>query len=198
MILATFPAPGISPSSSYGWCVLPRFLCNVSGSKLSQVYAIASLTLGPAHYDTAESYYHMALAHQPSVLELDSIESIQSLLCCAVYSVRSPAGVSLWYVEDITVRAGVEAFSEGSRTNETRKISGLAIRYCIELGYHRSAATYRKNSNPLIAEMSKRCFWVAYDIDRVAAFILGRPVGIPDDCIDAEVSLFPKPKSFGH
>lgn len=38
--------------------------------------------------------------------------------------------------------------------------------------------------------MSKRCFWVAYDIDRVAAFILGRPVGIPDDCIDAEVGLF--------
>ncbi|RSL43369.1 hypothetical protein CEP54_015117 [Fusarium duplospermum] len=129
------------------------------------VYAIASLALGPTHYDTAESYYSMALAHQPSVLELDGIESIQSLLCCAVYSIRSPAGGSLW------------------------KLSGLAIRYSIELGYHRSASTYRKNSNPLIAEMSKRCFWVAYDIDRVASFILGRPVGIPDDCIDAELPL---------
>ncbi|KAM6520242.1 hypothetical protein FALCPG4_013792 [Fusarium falciforme] len=129
------------------------------------VYAIASLALGPTHYDTAESYYNMALAHQPSVLELDGIESIQSLLCCAVYSIRSPAGGSLW------------------------KLSGLAIRYSIELGYHRSASTYRKNSNPLIAEMSNRCFWVAYDIDRVASFILGRPVGIPDDCIDAELPL---------
>ncbi|KAM5348617.1 hypothetical protein ACJ41O_008441 [Fusarium nematophilum] len=131
----------------------------------AQIYAIASLALGPAHYDTAESYYHMAIAHQPAVLELDSIESIQSLLCCAVYSIRSPAGGSLW------------------------KLSGLAIRYCIELGYHRSVSTYRKNSNPLIAEMSRRCFWVAYDIDRVASFILGRPVGIPDDCIDAELPL---------
>ena len=37
--------------------------------------------------------------------------------------------------------------------------------------------------------MSKRCFWVAYDIDRVAAFILGRPVGIPDDAIDVELPL---------
>ncbi|KAF4461429.1 transcription activator acu-15 [Fusarium albosuccineum] len=129
------------------------------------VYAIASLALGPTNYDTAESYYNMALAHQPSVLELDSIESIQSLLGCAVYSIRSPAGGSLW------------------------KLSGLAIRYCIELGYHRSASAYRKNSNPLIAEMSKRCFWVAYDIDRVASFVLGRPVGIPDDCIDAELPL---------
>ncbi|KAF4499699.1 transcription activator acu-15 [Fusarium agapanthi] len=127
------------------------------------VYATASLALGPAHYDTAEAYYKMALKHQPIILELDSIESIQSLLSCAVYSIRSPAGGSLW------------------------KSSGLAIRYCIQLGYHRSVSRFRRNANPLIAEMSKRCFWVAYDIDRVASFILGRPVGIPDDCIDAEL-----------
>ncbi|KAK7425070.1 hypothetical protein QQZ08_008346 [Neonectria magnoliae] len=129
------------------------------------VYAIASLALGPAHYDTAESYYYMALEHQPVVLELDSIESIQSLLSCAVYSIRSPAGGSLW------------------------RLSGAAIRYCVELGYHRSVNRYRKQSNPLVAEISKRCFWVAYDIDRVACFILGRPAGIPDDCIDAEMPL---------
>jgi hypothetical protein len=43
--------------------------------------------------------------------------------------------------------------------------------------------------DPLSTEMSKRCFWVAYDIDRVAAFILGRPVGIPDDSIDVELPL---------
>lgn len=89
------------------WMVcISGFPCNGSGSNSTQVYAIASLTLGPAHYDTAESYYHMALAHQPSVLELDSIESIQSLLCCAVYSVRSPAGVSLWYVETSLLERG--------------------------------------------------------------------------------------------
>ncbi|KAK7414560.1 hypothetical protein QQX98_006587 [Neonectria punicea] len=129
------------------------------------VYAIASLALGPAHYDTAESYYYMALEHQQVVLELDSIESIQSLLSCAVYSIRSPAGGSLW------------------------RLSGAAIRYCVELGYHRSVNRYRKQSNPLVAEISKRCFWVAYDIDRVACFILGRPAGIPDDCIDAEMPL---------
>ncbi|KAF5649605.1 transcription activator acu-15 [Fusarium sp. NRRL 52700] len=123
------------------------------------VYATASLALGPAHYDTAESYYKMALKHQPAILELDSIESIQSLL---------------------SQRGGLTV---------PRKSSGLAIRYCIQLGYHRSASRFRRNANPLIAEMSKRCFWVAYDIDRVASFILGRPVGIPDDCIDAELPL---------
>jgi hypothetical protein len=65
----------------------------------------------------------------------------------------------------------------------------MAIRNCIELGYHRSAETYRRNADTLTKEMSKRCFWVAYDIDRVAAFRLGRPVGIPDESIDVEVHL---------
>jgi hypothetical protein len=60
------------------------------------VYAIGSLALGVAHRDSAEAYYAMALDHQASVLKLDSLESIQSILCCAVYSIRSPVGVSLW------------------------------------------------------------------------------------------------------
>ncbi|KAJ3563877.1 hypothetical protein NPX13_g8048 [Xylaria arbuscula] len=37
--------------------------------------------------------------------------------------------------------------------------------------------------------MSQRCFWVAYDIDRVASFVLGRPVGLSDQAIDAELPL---------
>lgn len=65
----------------------------------------------------------------------------------------------------------------------------MAIRHCIELGYHRSVAKFRPHTDLLVAEMSRRCFWVAYDIDRVAAFILGRPMGIPDDSIDVEMPL---------
>jgi hypothetical protein len=68
-----------------------------------------------------------------------------------------------------------------------RKISGMAIRHCVELGYHRNVSRYRKLTDPLVAEMSTRCFWVAYDLDRVAAFNLGRPVGIADDAIDVDV-----------
>ncbi|KAK1622621.1 fungal-specific transcription factor domain-containing protein [Colletotrichum phormii] len=111
------------------------------------------------------AYYSMALDHISAVLDLDSLESIQAILACAVYSIRSPVGVSLW------------------------KVSGMAIRHCIELGYHRSAERYHKNTDALTKEMSKRCFWVAYDIDRVVAFTLGRPVGIPDDSIDVELPL---------
>ncbi|KAG9188908.1 hypothetical protein G6011_07613 [Alternaria panax] len=127
------------------------------------VYAIGSLALGPAHCDSAEAYYSRAMDHQAAILDMDSLESIQSILACAVYSTKSSAGASLW------------------------KISGIAIRHCIELGYHRSVAKFRKQTDSLTAEISRRCFWVAYDIDRVAATILGRPFGIPDDAIDAEL-----------
>lgn len=135
------------------------------------VYAIGSLTLGQGDYKRAETYYSLALDYLPSVLENDSLESIQSLLCCAVYSIRSPIGASLW------------------------QISGLAIRRCVELGYHRSVEKYRSAAGPLAKEMSKRCFWVAYDIDRVVSFILGRPVAIPDGAIDVEVRANPNQTS---
>ncbi|KAL3463591.1 fungal-specific transcription factor domain-containing protein [Aspergillus heterothallicus] len=127
------------------------------------VYAIGSLVLGQHHRDTAEGYYAAALDHISPILELNNLESIQSILCCAIYSIRSPVGVSLW------------------------KISGMAIRHCVELGYHRSTECYRRNADTLTKEMLKRCFWVAYDLDRVAAFTLGRPVGIPEDAIDVEL-----------
>lgn len=129
------------------------------------VYSIGSLVLGQSYLNAAEAYYSAALDRLPDILDLDSLESIQAILFCAVYSIRSPVGVSLW------------------------KISGLAIRHCIELGYHLDADKYRKNADPLTKEISKRCFWVAYDIDRVAAFTLGRPLGIPEDSIDVELPL---------
>lgn len=70
-----------------------------------------------------------------------------------------------------------------------RKLSGMAIRHCIELGYHRSTGRFRPIADALSNEMSKRVFWVSYDMDRVAAFTLGRPFGINDDEIDVEVGV---------
>lgn len=63
------------------------------------------------------------------------------------------------------------------------------MRHCVELGYHRSTERYRNSVDTLTKEISKRCFWVAYDIDLVASFILGRPAGISDSAIDVEVYL---------
>lgn len=126
----------------------------------------------------------MALDHISPVLSSDGLESIQCILSCAVYSIRSPVGVSLWYVYfplSLSIHVHAHIFS--------RKISGMAIRHCIDLGYHRSTKYYHRNVDTLTKELIKRCFWVAYDIDRVAAFTLGRPVGIPEAAIDVEVQL---------
>lgn len=71
----------------------------------------------------------------------------------------------------------------------TRKLSGIAIRHCIELDYHRSVKRFRPNADAMTGEMSKRLFWVAYDIDRAAALTLGRPFGIADQMIDVEVRI---------
>lgn len=60
------------------------------------VYAIGCLAIGPREMETAEGYYSFALDHQASILDLDNLLSIQTILCCAVYSVRSPLGASLW------------------------------------------------------------------------------------------------------
>ncbi|EEA19007.1 conserved hypothetical protein [Talaromyces marneffei ATCC 18224] len=114
---------------------------------------------------TPQGYYAMALNYIAHLLDMDNLLSIQAMLCCAVYSVRSQAGVSLW------------------------KISGMAMRHCVELGYHRSTERYRNSVDTLTKEISKRCFWVAYDIDLVASFILGRPAGISDSAIDVELPL---------
>lgn len=129
------------------------------------VYSIGSLVLGQACYESAETYYSMALDRIATILDMDSLESIQAILFCAIYSVRSPVGLSLW------------------------KVSGMAIRHCIELGYHLDPERYHRSADFLTKEMAKRCFWVAYDIDRVAAFTLGRPVGIPESAIDVELPL---------
>lgn len=129
------------------------------------VYAIGSLTLGQKYQDDAEEFYIMASQYLSSILARDSLESLQATLACAVYSIRSPTGSSLW------------------------KISGIAIRLCVELGYHRSSKRVAASRDNLTCEMAKRCFWVAYDIDRVVCSILGRPPGIPDVAIDAELPM---------
>lgn len=127
------------------------------------VYAIGSLAADASQSEAAETYYVAALEYLEPVLDLDGLESIQALLSIAVYSVRSPSGMSLW------------------------KVSGMAMRLCVQLGYHRNVEKYRSAGDVLTKEMSKRCFWVAYDLDRYVSCILGLPGAISDLSIDVEV-----------
>ncbi|CAG9945752.1 unnamed protein product [Clonostachys rosea f. rosea IK726] len=68
-----------------------------------------------------------------------------------------------------------------------RKLSGLALRQCIELGYHRSFKRFGSASDPLRLEIRKRVFRCAFGIDCVAALTLGRPLGVLLQEVDAEI-----------
>ncbi|KAK5169733.1 uncharacterized protein LTR77_005711 [Saxophila tyrrhenica] len=129
------------------------------------VYAIGSQSSAVDDHASAEGYYTIAMQYLEPILEIDGLESIQALLAIGVFSARSPYGVSLW------------------------KISGMAMRLCVQLGYHRSTEKYRRSGDSLTKEMSKRCFWVAYDFDRYTGSILGLPGAISDQSIDVELPL---------
>lgn len=96
------------------------------------------------------------------------------------------APITYWpiYLVNFLLLTQWEAFC----SHENRKLSGLALRQCIELGYHRSTRRLRSNYDPLRLEMRKRAFWCAYGIDCSAAINLGRPLGIAYQEIDAEVN----------
>ena len=74
-----------------------------------------------------------------------------------------PSGISLWHVV------------------------GFAARVAIALNLHRrvDGATLP----PHVAEMRKRVFYSLYNLDRLVAASLSKPLAIADDDIDVEVSL---------
>lgn len=72
---------------------------------------------------------------------------------------------------------------------EARKLAGLALRQCIDLGYHRNSKHFNARTDPLRLELRKRVFWCAYVMETQAAVMLGRPHGIPYQEVDAEVFI---------
>ncbi|KAF9877052.1 hypothetical protein CkaCkLH20_05318 [Colletotrichum karsti] len=130
---------------------------------LNMVYATGALLM-PNSQALAERLYASALLYS-DVLSRNNLEAIQGLLCHAMYSLRSRSGPSLW------------------------KLSGIALRQCIELGYHRKAGRHGKDQNMLQLEMRKRAFWCAQWIDCACALRLGRPLGIQLFDVDAELPL---------
>ncbi|KAI1375622.1 transcriptional regulatory protein GAL4 [Hypoxylon crocopeplum] len=131
------------------------------------VAAVGALTLTDATSGDAlpEGLYASAERLFEHVIRLNSLESIQAILCCAMYSIRSPVGVSVW------------------------TLSGLALRQCIELGLHRKIPWSKVEHNVLKSQMRRRVFWCSYNLDRAVAITLGRPVGINDSDIDVEYPL---------
>ncbi|CAK7234280.1 hypothetical protein SEUCBS140593_008889 [Sporothrix eucalyptigena] len=131
------------------------------------IYAIGALLL-PTTRHSHEQLYISAMRYMDAVLHKDNLQSVQGLLACCVYSLRSPTGPSLW------------------------KLNGLALRQCIELGYHRDVRSFGPRVGAVQLELRKRAFWTAFAIDCSVAMFLGRPLGLSLPQIDVEL-----PKNIG-
>jgi hypothetical protein len=130
------------------------------------VTAVGALTSSLSGDCLPERLYASAEMLFEHVMRLNSLASIQAILSCAMYSIRSPVGVSVW------------------------TLSGLALRQCIELGFYRKIPWSNKVESDLLKSQTRvRVFWCSYNLDRAAAVTLGRPVGIADCDIDVDVSL---------
>ncbi|KND95293.1 Positive regulator of purine utilization [Tolypocladium ophioglossoides CBS 100239] len=132
---------------------IPLFFVNM-------VYAVGALLL-PNYQYLAEQLYTSAQLYS-DVLSLDNLETIQALLCYAMYSLRSPIGPSLW------------------------KVTGLAFRQCIELGYHRKSKHPGPVDDHLHLQIRGRTFWCAYGIECMVSQWLGRPLSLPLHDVSAE------------
>lgn len=122
---------------------------------------------------SAESHHARAMQELDHVLSLGGLESLQAILLLCQYRQGSSIkdnSASMWH------------------------LVGIAARICLELGLHRESAYPAKWSSDLDQaaveryhqqEVSRRSFWCLIAMDRVTSNILGRPLAIRDEDIDA-------------
>ena len=118
-----------------------------------------SLLIGSADAAQAAEFYHASQETLPLALQNEDLPAVRALLGLALYTMFATAGPSIWH------------------------ILGATMRLSISLGLHKA----RSYTNILEEEMAKRAFWSLYNLDRLIASTLGRPLGIADE--DISVSL---------
>ncbi|KAL3441360.1 fungal-specific transcription factor domain-containing protein [Aspergillus insuetus] len=136
----------------------------ISAFFIWMVYAIGAQFSG-SHVNSSLAYFTRARTYLPAVLSRQDMTALQGLLALVQYSFRAPGGPSVW------------------------QLDGIALRLCIELGYHRKATVDRDSEGPYHVELCKRFFWCAYSFDRAICYISKRPFGIYDADIDVELPL---------
>ncbi|KAI9373030.1 fungal-specific transcription factor domain-containing protein [Aspergillus egyptiacus] len=119
------------------------------------------LIIGSA--DNAEArameFYRASNETLPMALHNEDITALRSLLSLALYTLFATTGPSIWHV------------------------LGTALRLATSLGLHKA----RQPTSTIDDEMAKRAFWSLYNLDRLIASTLGRPLGLADE--DITVSL---------
>jgi len=114
-----------------------------------------SLLIGSANASQAAEFYRASQETLPLALQNEDLAAVRALLGLALYTMFATAGPSIWHV------------------------LGATMRLAISMGLHktRSYATVAEE------EMAKRVFWSLYNLDRLIASTLGRPLGIADEDI---------------
>ncbi|KIV77673.1 hypothetical protein PV11_09457 [Exophiala sideris] len=131
------------------------------------IYSIGSgFTANPEHPPRA--YFARALRYLHAVLSLQNLSTVQALLVMCQYHFRVTVSNSLFL-----------------------HLSGIIMRLCVELGYHRKASKATGTQDPLVEELQKRFFWCAYCFDRLVSMIARRPFSIHDLDIDVEERILP-------
>lgn len=132
---------------------------------LHLVYAVSGRWLesaGEMGYFFCEQHFDLAIAQMDRIQRLRDERTVDYLLLLTLYCTRAPKDPGAWtYI-------------------------GAAMRLCIELGLHRKQP---RAEISLQREVSKRRFWTAYFLDRDVSIAIGRPPGICDHDIDAEMPL---------
>ncbi|KAI1619318.1 fungal-specific transcription factor domain-containing protein [Exophiala viscosa] len=144
------------------------------------IYSIGSgFTANPEYPPRA--YFSHALKYLHAVLSLQNLSTVQALLIMCQYHFRvtvSTLSAFLRRANDMT-KGGPSVWH----------LSGIIMRLCVELGYHRKAAKITGNYDPLVLELQKRFFWCAYSFDRLVSMIARRPFSIHDLDIDVELPV---------
>ncbi|GMK58567.1 hypothetical protein CspeluHIS016_0600090 [Cutaneotrichosporon spelunceum] len=108
----------------------------------------------------AEKIYRSALRNRSRALERENMVSVQALCLLALWTMSNPASGSIW------------------------QIVGLASRVITAIGLHRRA---EPSVSPQMAEARRRLFWAFYNIDRLLAPTLCKPLAISEEDIDIEL-----------
>ncbi|OKL63861.1 hypothetical protein UA08_00622 [Talaromyces atroroseus] len=174
-------------------CLLPPY---ESAVKLSDIYFQNINTQYPFLHEPTFKAWESMLVDESTGLETCVLSSTSLFFLNMVYAVGALLLPSLGYSTEIThgYFTLVWMTPKGEENNELslmtyRKLAGLALRMCIDLGYHRNAERFAESSDILQTELRKRVFWCAYVVETQAAVMLGRPLGIPYQEVDAEYPI---------
>lgn len=114
-----------------------------------------ALQIGAPDGNQPADFYRVSQETLATALQNEDLNAVRALLSLALYTMFATVGPSVWHV------------------------LGSCMRLATSLGLHKA----RPAASLIEEEMGKRVFWSLYNLDRLIAVTLGRPLGIADEDI---------------